>query len=250
MGLFDTDAVVLRHYELGEADKIIVLFSQQRGKIRAVAKGVRKTKSTLAAALEVFTHNHVLVYQGKSDLGRISQCEIEESFSNLRSDVNKMGYASYVAELINELTTGQQAQPQVFSLLVLTLKLLNEFAELDLILRAFELKLLALLGYRPHLDSCVKCGGALDQRIKFNLEEGGVVCSQHARSVDKKISPGTVKFMQRLLQLDYQDLLNLRFADYANQELFTIIPSYIESIIEKPLKTTTFLTSLQTFEEG
>ena len=104
MGLFDTDAIVLRDYEFGEADKIVLLFTKNKGKISVVAKGVRKTKSTLSSGLQPFTYNHILVYQGKSDLGNLSQCDIKEPFANLRNDIYKMGYASYVVELINELT--------------------------------------------------------------------------------------------------------------------------------------------------
>ena len=250
MGLFDTQAVVLRHYELGEADKIIVLFSRDRGKIRAVANGVRKTKSTLAAAVEIFTHNKVVIYQGKSDLGRISQVEIKDNFSQLKNNVDKMAAASYVVELIAELTTEEQPEPTAFKLLVLTLNLLNNFSELELILRAFELKLLAQVGFRPHLKNCVKCGGELTEKVKFNLSAGGVVCSQHSSRRDKAVSLGTIKFMKRLLELNYENLLQLKLTDYANQELTSIIPGYIENIIDKPLKTTSFLASIKNFEEG
>ncbi|GAB6138325.1 DNA repair protein RecO [Halanaerobaculum tunisiense] len=250
MSLFDTDAIVLRHYELGEADKIVILFTRAKGKIKVVANGIRKTKSTLAAGLEPFTYNHVVVYQGKSELARLSQCEIKESFSSLRDNIVKMGTASYLAELINELTVLYQANQDIFKLSVLTLQLLTQLEELDLLIRAFELKLLALLGYRPQLSNCIKCNSQLDEEIKFSLTEGSLVCASCASGEVRDISWGTVKFMQQLLQLDYRRLLRLQLPDYANQQLATIIPAYIEMIIEKRLKSLSFLQNLSDIQGG
>ncbi|GAB6100264.1 DNA repair protein RecO [Halanaerocella petrolearia] len=249
MSLFDTDAIVLRHYELGEADKIIVLFTRDKGKVRVVANGVRKTKSSLAAGLEPFTYNQILVYQGKSDLGRLSQCEIKESFSSLRDDIVKMGVASYLAELINELTADYQSHESVFSLVLLTLKLVDKLdeGELDLLVRAFELKLLALLGYRPQIKACTKCEAEVDSDFRFNLVEGGLFCSKCNTNQDKEISLGTIKFMQQLLQLDYRRLLRLDLPAYANRELVEIMPAYVETIIEKRLKTLSFLETVKDF---
>ena len=241
MPLFDTDAIVLRHYELGEADKIIVLFTKERGKIRVVAKGVRKTKSTLAAGLEPFTYNHVLVYQGNSDLGNLSQCEIESSFAELRDDFVKMSYASYAAELVNELTIDKDDNKLLFDLLLITYRLLSDSDKNNLIIRTFELKLLNLLGYRPYLEHCVKCGVQLDKSFKFNALEGGLVCGDCAAAANNKISLGTIKFMKRLLDLNYKGIMKLDLPAYAKEELAAILPDYIESIIDKKLKAVSFL---------
>ncbi|AGB41790.1 DNA repair protein RecO [Halobacteroides halobius DSM 5150] len=245
MSLFDTDAIVLRHYELGEADKIIVLFSRNKGKIRVVAKGVRKTKSSLAAGLEPFTYNHILVYQGKSDLGNLSQCDIKDSFSSLKDDILKMTAASYLAELVNELTVDHQPHQDIFDLLLLTLKLLDQLDEIDLLLRTFELKLLNLLGYQPYITACIKCGREVDQSVKFNLIAGGLTCDKCASNQDLRVSLGTVKFIEQLIKLDYRRLLRLKLPEYANKQLTNIIPAYIETITEKELKTISFLDSLK-----
>ncbi|MGM0500989.1 MAG: DNA repair protein RecO [Bacillota bacterium] len=241
MALYDTDAIVLRHYELGEADKIIVLFSRERGKIRVVAKGVRKTKSTLAAGLEPFTHNHILVYQGNSDLGNLSQCDIETSFADLRSDFVKTAYASYAAELVNELTIDNDINKLLFDLLLLTYRLLSTSEKNNLIIRTFELKLLNILGYRPHLDNCVKCGAELDSNFYFSAAEGGLLCSSCTGNWNQKISLGTIKFMNRLLDSNYKSLMRLNLPAYAKEELGSILPNYIEHIIDKPLKSVSFL---------
>ncbi|WP_408954856.1 DNA repair protein RecO [Natroniella sp. ANB-PHB2] len=245
MSLFTTDAIVLRDYELGEADKIVLLFSKTKGKIRVVANGVRKTKSTLAAGMQPFVYNQVIAYQGKSDLAKLSQCDIKENFRVLRDDLVKMAYASYIVELIIKLTVDKEENRLVFSLLLLTLRLLDQFDELDLIVKAFELKLLKVLGYRPHLEDCIKCNAELGQDLKFDAQAGGVVCADCFDVAAKDISLGTVKFMEQLLKLDYKKLFRLRITDQINQELLRIIPYYIQTLTDSKLKAVVFLRSLK-----
>ncbi|TDX51055.1 DNA replication and repair protein RecO [Orenia marismortui] len=244
MPLFDTDAIVLRNYEFDEADKIVSLFSKEKGKIKVVAKGVRKTKSTLAAGLQPFVYNNILVYQGKSELGKLSQCEIKEPFNKIRGDIYKMAYASYIVELIDELTIDKEDNQLVFSLLLLTLRLVDRLDDLELITRVFELKLLKLLGYEPYLNSCVECGKELGNNIRFDGEVGGTVCSCSAKWA-KKISLGTIKYMKQILRLDYKKLLEMKIPQYARNELFDIMPYYIQYLIHKKLKSISFIESLK-----
>jgi DNA repair protein RecO (recombination protein O) len=246
MPLFDTDAIVLRNYEFKEADKIISLYSREKGKIKIVAKGVRKTKSTLSAGLQPFVYNNVLVYQGKSDLGKLSQCDIKESFSKIRGDLDKMAYASYVVEVVDELTTDYEENQWVFGLLLLTLRLIDTLDDLELIIRAFELKLLKLLGYEPYLAGCVECGNKSTKNLRFDGQAGGLVCSCSANWA-KKISMGTVQYMKKILELDYKKLLQMKLPEYARKELAEIIPYYIQSLIHKKLKSISFIESLKEF---
>ncbi|MCK8826988.1 DNA repair protein RecO [Natroniella acetigena] len=245
MSLFTTDAIVLRDYELGEADKIVLLFSKTKGKIKVVANGVRKTKSTLAAGMQPFVYNQIIAYQGKSDLAKLSQCDIKENFRVLRDDLIKMAYASYIVELIIKLTVDREENRLVFSLLLLTLRLLDQFDDPDLIVKTFELKLLKILGYRLHLEDCIKCGNKLTQDLKFDASAGGVVCASCSNFSSKNISLGTVKFMEQLLKLDYKKLFRLRITTQINQELLIIIPYYIQTLTDSKLETVAFLRSLK-----
>ncbi|MCK8815936.1 DNA repair protein RecO [Natroniella sulfidigena] len=245
MSLFTTDAIVLRDYELGEADKIVLLFSKTKGKIKVVANGARKTKSTLAAGMQPFIYNQIIAYQGKSELAKLSQCDIKENFRTLCDDLFKMAYASYIVELIIKLTVDREENQLVFSLLLLTLRLLDQFDEPDLIVKAFELKLLKILGYRPHLKDCIKCNSKLTQGLKFDALAGGVVCADCASYTSKNISLGTVKFMEQLLKLDYKKLFRLRMTAQIDQELLIIIPHYIQTLIDSKLETVAFLRSLR-----
>ncbi len=244
MPLFDTDGIVLRNYNFDEADKIVSLFTKDKGKIKVVARGVRKTKSTLAAGLQPFTHSHIVVYQGKSDLGKLSQCEINQSFARVHKDINKVAYASYIVEVVDEFTPMYEQNSLIFALLLLTMRLLNQIEDVELVSRIFELKLLKILGYQPYLAACVECGNKLDQRIRFDAEAGGVVCSCSS-NWSKKISLGTVKYMDQMLRMDYQKIIKMSLPDYARKELSKIMPYYIQSLIKKKLKSISFINTLE-----
>ncbi|WP_027338665.1 DNA repair protein RecO [Halonatronum saccharophilum] len=243
MALFDTDAIVLRSYPFKEADKIISLYTKDKGKIKVIAKGVSKTKSSLSAALQPFTYNNILVYKGKSDLGKLSQCDIKESFSKLTSDIYKMSYASYIVEIIDGFTIEYEENSVLFTLLLLNLRLINNLDDLDILLRIFELKLLKLLGYQPYLEGCIECGRELKGSLRFNYQSGGVICSC-TNKIGKRISIGSLKYMRLISRLDYKGLLRLKVPQYAKEELEKIIPAYIESLLGKKIKSLAFIKDL------
>ncbi|SJZ71451.1 DNA repair protein RecO [Selenihalanaerobacter shriftii] len=251
MSLYKTEAIVLRHYELGEADKIIVLYTRNNGKVKAVANGVRKTKSRLAGGVELFTYNDLLLYKGKS-LFTISQCEIMNSFANLRGDLFKMAYASYLTEVVNEFAIEEEKNEPLFALILTTLYLLSEKDDLELIIRFFELRLLNLLGYRPEVTGCVECDKVINKikRVKFSSQSGGIVCTE-CSSFDQyamHISRGALAIMQRLLEIDYRKLDRLKVPDNFRRELAKILPNYLQSIIEKKLKSLDFIQTLSHME--
>ncbi|MBM7623184.1 DNA repair protein RecO [Sporohalobacter salinus] len=249
MSLYKTEAVVLKHYELKEADKIIILYTRQRGKVQAVANGVRKTKSRLAGSVELFTYSDFLLYQGKS-LSTVSQAEIKNSFASLRDDLFKMAYSSYVVEVVNEFTVDQEKNEPLFALLLATLYMLDRGEELELATRFFELRLLNLLGYRPQLDVCVDCDLDLSKidKVRFSSKLGGVVCSDCALEdqYSMRITKGTVATIERLLEIDYKKLDRLKVPKNIRQELAKVLPNYLQSIIEKKLKSLDFLRTLTT----
>ncbi|MGM0471635.1 MAG: DNA repair protein RecO [Bacillota bacterium] len=247
MSLYNSEAIVLRHYELKEADKIVILFTRQRGKVQAVANGARKTKSRLSGSVELFTHSDFLLYQGKS-LATVSQADIINSFGSLRSDLLKMAAASYVAELVNEFTVDEEKNESLFALILATFHLLARGSRTELIVRFFELRLLNLLGYRPQLAGCVDCSIDLadEERFKFSSQLGGVVCLDCA-AIDQyamSLSKGTIATMKRLLEIDYRKLDRLQVPSQIKMELAKVLPNYLQSIIEKKLQSLDFFQTL------
>jgi DNA repair protein RecO (recombination protein O) len=155
--LYKTTAVVLRQRKLGEAGKILTLFTPNLGKLDAVAKGVRRPKSKLAGHVEPLTYTTFLLAKGR-DLDIVTQAQALEAFLPLREDLERTGRALYVAELVDRFTPDRQESYPIFRLLLETLQRLATSDRLDIALRFFEMRLLDCLGYRPQLDECVTCG--------------------------------------------------------------------------------------------
>ena len=175
--LYRTPAVILKRMDLGEADRIVTLFSRDVGKVRAVAKGVRRTTSRSAGHLEPFTLSDVLFAVGR-ELDVVSQADTLDAFRDVREDLDLTTHAYYLAELVDLLTEDRSENRAVFddprrrALLDL-----REDADARLVLIMFHLRLLEALGYRPELRECVTCRATIEpERNHFSALLGGVVC--------------------------------------------------------------------------
>ena len=179
MPTYKAKGIVLNSFKLGEADKIVILFAGSCGKIRAVAKGARKTKSKFGGTLEPFTVADLLLYEGRS-LDIIQQTDIIMSFKEIRSDLEKVKYGSVMLELIDKVAQEGEESHDVFSLLLAALQCLKDAdGGYQTLLTIFQLKLMAVIGYKPHLAQCPACSGPLPERAKqylFSLKYGGMLC--------------------------------------------------------------------------
>lgn len=183
MTLYKTDAVVLRTKDFGESHRIVTLLTPGYGLVRALAKGVRRPTSRLAAALLPCAHSRLLLWRGRS-LDGISQAEIVQSFRPLREELGRMAPALYACELVSELIpeypegAGNDAADDAapFRLLVAVLYLLAATERIDLALRYLELQILRLIGYTPRLTACARCGGVPVWPAPFSPADGGCLC--------------------------------------------------------------------------
>ncbi len=172
MSLYHDQGVVLRTYKLGEADRIVVFLTRGRGKVRAVAKGVRKTKSRFGGRLEPTSHVRLLFYEGR-ELDIVTQAESIDTFRQIRDDLDRLGQAVSMLEACDQLAQEREANARLYEMLVGALRTLSgEHA--PLVVPAFFLKVLALEGFRPQVEGCVACGdpGPL---VSWNLEDGGLL---------------------------------------------------------------------------
>lgn len=250
MSIYHTEGIVLHHFELGEADRIITFFTRERGKVRAVAKGVRRTRSNLAAATQLFTYADLVIYQGK-ELDNLSQVQIKESFARLREDLLKMAYGSYVLDLVKELTVEGEANEGIFVLILQTLHLLMEVDDPEIITRIFELRAMTLMGFQPVLDYCIQCTGPLPAgKVQFHPAAGGLLCEKcgATRSGTVYITRGTIEIMKRFLDSSYRQLMKLKLPEYARKELELALEPFIQYHLDRRLKSLDFLKSIkQTF---
>jgi len=194
MGLYRDEAVVVRTYKLGEADRIIVLFTRDRGKVRAVAKGVRKTSSRFGARLEPMSHVALQLYEGR-ELDTITQAESIEHFRELRDDLERITRAASMLEAVDQMSEEREPNSKLFTMLLGALRTLAAQNH-PLVAPAFFWKLLALEGFRPMVDACVVCERT-DELCAFDLDEGGVLCVDHRRGT--ALTPDALALLQAIL---------------------------------------------------
>ncbi len=241
--LYRTEAVALRRVDVGEADRILTLYTPQFGKIRAIAKGVRRLTSHLGGHLELFTRSKLLLAKGR-DLDYVSQAETVDPFIVFRDDPNLIWYPYYIAELLDRLSADNLANPPAYQLLLDTLGWVGRAKEPDLLLRWYELQLLGLLGYRPELHRCLICKTPLepDEGHAFSVQ-GGVICPTCAPTQRATaISLASFKVL-RLLQrsADYREVDKVHVSDTIGSEVKRILNSYLQYILERELRSAQFL---------
>lgn len=173
MALYRDEGVVLRTYRLGEADRIVVMMTRGHGKVRAVAKGVRKTTSRFGGRLEPPSHVAVQLYAGR-ELDVVTQAETVEAFRLVREDLDRLTRATMVLEAVDQVAREREADAGLYRMLVGALRTLAASAS-PLVVPAFFWKLLAHEGFSPALDACVVCGAAAPL-VAFDPAEGGMTC--------------------------------------------------------------------------
>jgi DNA repair protein RecO (recombination protein O) len=179
--LYRDTGVVLRTYRLGESDRIVVVFTEEHGKVRAVAKGIRKTQSKFGARLEPASHVRLLLHKGR-DLDIVNQAELVETPVQLRNDLDRLTQAIAVLEVVDQMSLDREPDPQRYRMLVGVLRTLEQRPS-PLVVPAFFWKLLAAEGVRPELDCCVACGADDEALVAFDTDQGGVLCRSCRRGV-------------------------------------------------------------------
>ena len=220
--LLKTRALVLRSRPLGERDRLLSLLTLEQGKLSAVAPGARKIKSKLAAGVDYFTCGSFLLYRGRS-LFTVSQLEVETSFGNIREDIRAYAYGMFFAELTDKLLQEGEPSPGIFHLLFNCWSSLDKNkannADKELLARFFELKILSLLGYHPHLEGCLYCGSTAGPFF-WNNSSGGIFCEKcRPGGVVFPFSIGTCSLAAGLLGMAPEKIANIRASDRQKKEL-------------------------------
>lgn len=241
MSLYRDDGVVLRTYKLGEADRIIVLYTRNRGKVRAVAKGVRRTKSKFGARLEPGSTVHLQLYEGRN-LDIVTQVETKAVHSNLRRDLDRFGRASMLLEIIDQIAIEGESNTALFKVLTGALSELDRQGN-PLVVPAFVAKVLVLEGVQPLLDACVRCGTETDL-VSIDLSEGGVLCRADRRG--EPISEATREAFGLIFDNQVRRVLDTTPEPVA-MEMERLASRMIEQHIERRLKSSTvFAEHIQT----
>jgi DNA repair protein RecO (recombination protein O) len=229
---YKTEAIVLRSMRFSEADRILHLYTANGGRIGAIAKGVRKTKSRFGARLEPLSHVELMLHQGGGELQTITGVELLRSHHLTREDTYRLNVGMIGAEAMLRLFGEPEANERAFGALARFLDLLDETPRaesrpaVDPLVLSFQLKLLWLAGYLPHLTSCVECGsnGAL---VGFSARSGGAVCGMHAAG-SLQLAPEGVAGIERLLSTPLADAPGAQLSDRARRDALSVVTSSYE----------------------
>ena len=237
------EAVVLRHSDWGEADRILVLYTRETGKLRAIVKGARKLRSRKAGHLEPFTRVRLMLARGR-DLWIVTQAETVDAYLSLREDLQRIGQASYVVELLDRYTYEEGANRQMYTLLVETLRRLAEVDDFFLTVRYYELHLLDLLGFRPELNHCVRCGQVIQPQDQFySTLLGGVLCPAcgSREPTARPVSMPALKFLRHLLRSSYPEAARARVPAVTRLEMESILQQFLTFHLERNLNSPAFI---------
>ncbi len=226
--LYRLRGIVLRRRDLGEADRIVTVLTAERGKLRLVAKGSRRTSSKLAGHLEPFSAARLLVARTRG-LDIISQAEMLESFPRLRQRETAIAIAGYLAELVDALVPEDERHEAVYDLLFASYRLIDEGRDERLVSHITELGLLRILGYRPELMRCLGCGRELEPEVNGFSVEGGVVCPDclRVRPDARPISINALKILRLIDRGDVERVLSLRIPPETLAEVGDHLARYI-----------------------
>jgi DNA repair protein RecO (recombination protein O) len=237
------DAIVLKHIDTGEADRMLTLYTRKHGKVRALAKGVRKTRSRKAGHLEPFTRASLQLAVGRNWF-IVSQAEAQKTYNRLRESLETIGYASYVVELIDKFTYEDEENEPVFRLLAQTLDRLNKDDPHELVVRYFEIRLLDYLGFRPELTNCVVSGEEIKPEDQyFSAALGGAVAPAPGKGLSgaTPVSMQALKYLRHFQRSTYREALRAAPAPKIQAELEVLMQYYITYLLERGLNTPGFL---------
>ncbi len=245
---FRVEAIVLRHSEWGEADRLLTLYSRERGKLRAIAKGARRIKSRKAGHLEPFTRVTLQLAKGR-DLAIITQAETVEAYIGLRDDLVRTATASTALEMLDRFTYEDESNNvNIYHLLTETLQRISTLQDPWVAARYFEVQVLDFLGYRPQLVNCANCSEEIlpaDQY--FSVVQGGILCPRCGAGLPgaQPVSMDALKYLRHFQRSTFSAAHQARPGMDVRVEIEVVLQSYITYLLERELKSPGFLAQVR-----
>lgn len=249
---YQTPAIILNIKDFGEIDRIITFYTSNFGKISGIAKGAKKSLKRFGGVLDLFSHVHLSFFTKETlSLVRVNSCTLRHAFPSIENDIVRMGYGSYIAELINEMTAERVSHRELFQTLLKVFALIDSSPLKEAYLRIFEMRFLTASGFRPTLNHCLDCKAKLakGQSFWFNIPRGGVVCSSCVSNKNNlyRISLGTLKLLEQAGNLTLDKIERLFFSPQALEESREVIPRFVQYHLGKELKTLKFFERISAF---
>ncbi|MPZ98815.1 MAG: DNA repair protein RecO [Dehalococcoidia bacterium] len=240
-----TEAIVLGHRRLGDADRIVTLLTPHRGKVDVVAKGLLRSRSKMAGHLEPLTRVEVVLAHGRS-MDIVTQAQAVESFPALRRDLDRLSTAMYLLELVDRLTVEHADARPVYELLHAALLRTERGDGVQLVTRTFELSLLDVSGFRPEWTVCVACGAPVDaDDAGWSALAGGVLCpncrGRHPEA--SPLAPRVLRVLRAYQSQSYEDAARIRLDAELMGRLERVMHDLVRSVAERDLKSAAFVSA-------
>src|SRR5829696_9003304 len=246
---YTTDAIVLTRFDLGEADRVLTLITPGTGKLKAIAKGIRRPTSRIGGSLEPFAELRVALHRGRT-FDVVTQVTVGHAWLNLRDSLESAATAWYLAELADRSLEERHAAQPLYALLRRAYELLDAGMAPGRVARWYEMHLLDELGQRPEVDRCVECDRMLeaDERFRWVPPLGGILCQRcpgppHERA---GISLDAVKLLKAYQRLDIEALAALRLAPEVERETEAALREFVRLALERDARSLAFLDEVRT----
>jgi DNA repair protein RecO (recombination protein O) len=252
--LYKTEAIVLRSMDLGEADRVLTVLTPRLGKLRIIAKGIRRPRSRLSGGLEPMSDVQLVLAIGRT-FDVVTSTALEDPHLGLRNDLHSTAAAWYVVELADRFCEGAADSHGAFVLLAQALSALDAPSDIvarSLVARWFELHLLDAMGFRPELGRCLECGAEIEpDGNAFSAVAGGVVCPQcrHAALGARPIGPDALKVMRHLQRSSLVDVLGLRLTATLHREIERLLHGIVSAVLERELRSRDFFEEVAAREQ-
>ncbi len=242
--IVNTPAVVLKSFDFRETSRIVTFFTKHHGKVKGILKGIRKDPRKFGSSVDKFTVNDIVFYQYRnSEIHLVSQCDLRQFYLPIRQDLRRSMAALYILELVDAIMPVEEENSAVYALLLNFFEALQIEADINKLVHVFQIKILVLSGFRPHLDSCLKCAQKIKTRARFSLKTGGLVCLT-CKSDDQTltlISQGAVASLIFIEQQPWSKIPLLKISDAIKKELKFVLNNFLVFHLEKRLKTEKYL---------
>jgi DNA repair protein RecO (recombination protein O) len=243
--VYKTEAIILRTMELGEADRVLSVLTPRLGKLRVIAKGVRRPRSRIGGGLQPFSDVQLVLAVGRT-FDVVTSSALEDPHLGLRNDLHSTAAAWYVVELADRFCEGAADSHEAFRLLAQALSALDAGDEVsrEVVARWFELHLLEAMGFRPELTRCLECGGQIEpDGNRYSPGGGGAVCPQcgHAALGARSVSSDALKVMRHLQRSSLVGVLGLRLVARLHREVERLLHDTVSAVLERELRSRDFL---------
>ena len=235
MVIINTQGIVLKSVTYKENDLILTIFSRKLGKISAIARGAKKSKSSLLSSSQIFAYSNFTLKR-EGNMYRVTQSEIIKSFYNLSYNFDAFSYATYILKLIDNFMIDNQPNNRLFVLLAQSLYLFSEEnIDMQYVTLCFELKFLDYIGFRPIVNTCASCYNNDFRNPVFNIYEGGILCEKCSSNFEHnlRLNITTVKLMDYILKNDLLSCSKAKVSKYLINELSKILKIYINEYLGK-----------------